>query len=98
MYYLRTSPAVNPINFGIDIDDLKRLTGMNSVDELISHSIADANIFKKRKRENSGSDKSTDSDSNKNNNQENEENDDDKPIMCKYIPGKVAEGCFMCSS
>jgi len=98
MYYLRTSPAVNPINFGIDIDDLKRLTGMNSVDELISHSIADANIFKKRKRENSGSDKSTDSDLNKNNNQENEENDDDKPIMCKYIPGKVAEGCFMCSS
>lgn len=26
MYYLRTAPAVNPIQFGIDIDDTKRLT------------------------------------------------------------------------
>jgi len=110
MYYLRTSPAVNPINFGIDIDDLKRLTGMNSVDELISHSIADANIFKKRKRENSGSDKSTDSNLNEDdktkltkltkltNDEDSEEDEEEKPVMCKYIPGKVAEGCFMCSS
>ena len=76
MYYLRTSPAVNPINFGIDIDDLKRLTGMNSVDELIEHSISDANIFKKKTKE----------------------NNDDKPLMCKYIPGRNAEGCLVCSS
>lgn len=105
MYYLRTSPAVNPINFGIDIDDLKRLTGMNSVDELISHSIADANIIKKRKREDSGSDKSTDSGLNKEKNEDESVNenesvneDESKPVMCKYIPGRVAEGCFMCSS
>jgi ribonucleoside-diphosphate reductase subunit M1 len=85
MYYLRTSPAVNPINFGIDIDDLKRLTGLNSVDELIAHSISDANIIKKRKR----------NDSDKSNKSEEEET---PTLMCKYIPGKSAEGCFMCSS
>ncbi len=92
MYYLRTSSAVNPINFGIDIDDLKRLTGMNSVDELIRHSISDANIIKKRKI--SGSDKSTDSvDSDSI-----ESDQPDEPLMCKYIPGKSAEGCLVCSS
>jgi len=89
MYYLRTSPAVNPINFGIDIDDLKRLTGMNSVDELIEHSISDANIIKKRKREPSDSDKL---------NNEEVEVEKPKPVMCKYTPGRSAEGCFVCSS
>lgn len=83
MYYLRTSPAVNPINFGIDIDDLKRLTGLNSVDELIEHSISDANIMKRKLN--------NDSD----NNQKNQE---EKSLMCKYIPGRNLEGCFMCSS
>lgn len=85
MYYLRTSPAVNPINFGIDIDDLKRLTGLNSVDELIEHSISDANIMK-RKHKNSESDKSNDN------------NQDEQSMMCKYIPGRSAEGCLMCGS
>jgi ribonucleoside-diphosphate reductase alpha chain len=59
MYYLRTSPAVNPINFGIDIDDLKRLTGLESVEELIKNSISDANIMTKKQKLND--DKSTDS-------------------------------------
>ena len=27
MYYYRSLPAINPINFGIDVDDIKRLTG-----------------------------------------------------------------------
>jgi ribonucleoside-diphosphate reductase subunit M1 len=97
MYYLRTSPAVNPINFGIDIDDLKRLTGMSSVEELISHSIADSNVVISRKKENSTSDNSTDSNSTDSNSIDSSE-EEEKPLMCKYIPGKVAEGCFMCSS
>jgi len=37
MYYLRTTPAVNPIQFGIDIDDIKRLTGNTDVLSLISN-------------------------------------------------------------
>lgn len=33
MYYYRTTPAVNPIKFGIDIDDVKRLTNDDTVIE-----------------------------------------------------------------
>jgi ribonucleoside-diphosphate reductase alpha subunit len=87
MYYLRTSPAVNPINFGIDIDDLKRLTGLNSVEELIKNSIADANIVKKRKHKDSD-EKSTDLDN----------KEEEKPVVCKYYPGRKMEECMVCSS
>ena len=31
MYYYRSLPAINPINFGIDVDDIKRLTGKDIV-------------------------------------------------------------------
>lgn len=31
MYYYRSLPAINPINFGIDINDIKRLTGSDMV-------------------------------------------------------------------
>ena len=94
MYYLRTSPAVNPINFGIDIDDLKRLTGLNSVEELIQNSIADANIASsKRKR----TDNSTSSEEEKTE-EKKKEKSEEQPKMCKYIPGKRAEGCESCGS
>jgi ribonucleotide reductase alpha subunit len=82
MYYLRTSPAVNPINFGIDIDDLKRLTGLESVEELIKNSISDANIMTKKQKLNDD-DKSSDS---------------NEFIACKYDPTKSAEGCMSCGS
>jgi len=90
MYYLRTSPAVNPINFGIDIDDLKRLTGMNSVEELIQNSIADANIASTKRKRNENSNSSNDNEDNNDN--------EEKPVMCKYIPGRSVEGCMVCSS
>lgn len=94
MYYLRTSPAVNPINFGIDIDDLKRLTGMDSVEDLISHSIIDANSgnqttltpeTKRKRNENSNS-------------SEDSEQKEEKPIVCKYVRGQVPADCLVCSS
>ena len=90
MYYLRTSPAVNPINFGIDIDDLKRLTGINSVEELIQNSIADANIASTKRKRNENSNSSNDNEDNNDN--------EEKPVMCKYIPGRNTEGCMVCSS
>ncbi len=86
MYYLRTSPAVNPINFGIDIDDLKRLTGMSSVEELIQNSIADANIITKKRKINDDGDNDGDNDNGK------------KFVTCKYDPSKSAEGCLSCGS
>ena len=35
MYYYRSLPAINPINFGIDVDDIKRLTNKDSISEFI---------------------------------------------------------------
>ena len=90
MYYLRTSPAVNPINFGIDIDDLKRLTGLNSVEELIQNSIADANIASTKRKRNQNSDSSDDI--------KNEEDKEEKPIVCRYVRGQAPADCLVCSS
>jgi ribonucleoside-diphosphate reductase alpha chain len=36
MYYYRSLPAVNPINFGIDVSDIKRLTGKDTTIEMIT--------------------------------------------------------------
>ena len=92
MYYLRTSPAVNPINFGIDIDDLKRLTGLNSVEELIQNSIADANIASTKRKRNDNSDSSGD------NNGDSEEKKEEKPMVCRYVRGQAPADCLVCSS
>lgn len=35
MYYYRSLPAINPINFGIDVDDIKRLTGKDVTIEML---------------------------------------------------------------
>jgi len=103
MYYLRTSPAVNPINFGIDIDDLKRLTGLNSVEELIQNSIADANIASSKRKRNENSNSSSEEQpekktEEKKGGQGGQGGQEEQPRMCKYIPGKRAEGCESCGS
>jgi ribonucleoside-diphosphate reductase alpha chain len=89
MYYLRTSPAVNPINFGIDIDDLKRLTGMNSVEEVIQNSIADSNIASTKRKRNENSNSSNDDDNKKT---------EEKPLVCRYVRGQAPADCLVCSS
>lgn len=80
MYYLRTNPSVNPISFGIDINDIKRLTGSRNALEIIHESYKLNNIQEPPKTEDI-------------------EQEIEPPIkMCKYIPGKKAEGCEMCGS
>jgi ribonucleoside-diphosphate reductase alpha subunit len=96
MYYLRTSPAVNPINFGIDIDDLKRLTGLNSVEELIQNSISDANIITGKRKRNENSNSSEDK--NDENGEENKQKDEEKPLVCRYVRGQAPADCLVCSS
>lgn len=91
MYYLRTSPAVNPINFGIDIDDLKRLTGMSSVEELIQNSIADANIITSKRKRNDNSNSSGEGDNK-------EDKEEEKPMVCRYVRGQAPADCLVCSS
>ena len=78
MYYLRTTPAVSPIQFGIDVADIIRLTGKSGVTDLIMDH-CDINLDEievKMKKSNDG---------------------DVGGVMCKYIPGKSAEGCESCS-
>jgi ribonucleotide reductase alpha subunit len=84
MYYLRSAPAVNPINFGIDIDDIKRLTGKESIEEIVTTTYTSNAINTKK---------------NDDNQEDVDDGQEEQPVkMCKYIPGKNAEGCFMCSS
>ena len=73
MYYLHSNPAVNPINFGIDIDDIKRLKKINSLNDIIN--IGKTNDTKTEQSSSPQLSK-----------------------MCKWIPGRKAEGCEMCSS
>ncbi|MBM3204191.1 ribonucleoside-diphosphate reductase subunit alpha [Candidatus Woesearchaeota archaeon] len=68
MYYLRSTSAVNPLQFGIDINEIIRLTGKSNPMELIQN---DYGLNKKEEPE---------------------------VKICKFIPGKSAEGCLMCSS
>lgn len=93
MYYLRTSPAVNPINFGIDIDDLKRLTGLSSVEELIQNSIADANIITNKRKRNENSNSSNDEEE-----KNKESKEEEKPMVCRYVRGQAPAECLVCSS
>jgi len=51
MYYLRTNPSVNPISFGIDINDIKRLTGSKNALEIIHESYKLNNIQEPPKTE-----------------------------------------------
>jgi ribonucleoside-diphosphate reductase alpha subunit len=87
MYYLHTNPAVNPINFGIDINDVKRLKGISSLKELVDlHMDNSSNkVNDETKRINGGVNGGT--------------NGEEPPVKtCKFTPGKRAEGCEMCSS
>jgi ribonucleoside-diphosphate reductase alpha subunit len=70
MYYLHSNPAVNPIQFGIDIEDIKRLKNYTTLEEIIGFT--------------------------KSNNNQIKESESTK--MCKWTPGKKAEGCDVCSS
>ena len=46
MYYYRSVPAVNPIAFGVDVDDIMRLTGnINLIDTIMGGDKKDEDIF-----------------------------------------------------
>ena len=87
MYYLHSNPAVNPIQFGIDIEDIKRLTGFSSLEDIIGLNNKDTK------------DNSTDISEVTLKRKNDEPEYTEQPVkMCKWTPGKKAEGCDMCSS
>lgn len=73
MYYMRGAPAVNPIQFGIDMNEMLRLSGFTNIKEYLE---SQTNAKKRQ------------------------EHTEQKQIvkMCKFVPGKKAEGCEMCSA
>lgn len=103
MYYYRSLPAINPINFGIDVDDIKRLTGRDI--NTGSYNIINKDDLNKQKNLNN--------DNNlgiifKNKNgpasnitvvstsfvAESENNGE----YCKWVPGMKLEDCLECGS
>jgi ribonucleoside-diphosphate reductase subunit M1 len=74
MYYMRGAPAVNPIQFGIDMTEMLRLSGFSNIKEYL-----EAQTNSKKRQIQTESQKLTSK-------------------ICKYVPGKKAEGCEMCSS
>lgn len=92
MYYLRTTPAVNPIQFGIDIIDILRLTKTKSIVELLGsgYNIDPSSLpddIKMSLPDELKAKLLTD------------EKEEVKEVkMCKFIPGKIAEGCESCSA
>ena len=89
MYYLRSSPSVNPTQFGIDIADLMRLTGKTSVLDIINENF-DLNNQNGTENVKSNDEKSISIDK-----MDKKEIPADK--VCRYMPGKSSEGCLMCS-
>uniref|UniRef100_A0A6C0ECF2 ribonucleoside-diphosphate reductase n=1 Tax=viral metagenome TaxID=1070528 RepID=A0A6C0ECF2_9ZZZZ len=94
MYYLRSKSAVNPINFGIDIDDIKRLTEYKTVEDLLCATYG-ITLDKDKVNEEILSTygigdkepKRTDADSDKK-----------ETRVCKWSAGKKIEDCLVCGS
>ncbi len=93
MYYYRSQPAVNPISFGIDVNDIQRLTGKSGVIDMISDSynITDSNEIIE----------STTTQILKKNITMSEVSASKKQLInqyCKWKPGIKTEDCLSCGS
>jgi ribonucleotide reductase alpha subunit len=86
MYYLRTTPAVNPIQFGIDISDLMRLSGVTNAIDLIN---SDYNIISSKSLDVKIQIVEQSADTTL-------EEDDDDPWSCPVDP-EERKKCTMCS-
>jgi len=100
IYYYRTLPAINPINFGITVDDIKELLGKSDIVDLL---IKKYDIGSDSKSDNSITNndkekidttlqiqvKKKDDNTNTNANKKN---------MCKWRPGMKLEDCLSCGS
>ena len=95
MYYLRSASAVNPINFGIDINDIKLLTGSNNILDIINNS------YYIKKNINDINDIDKIDNVNKTNNKTNNNSEDidlEETLLCPFMPGQKPDGCLICGS
>lgn len=96
MYYYRSSPAVNPISFGIDVNDIQRLTGKTNVIDMIQDSYdieSEHTVDKEKEQKTYIVKKKIQTDSYPEPNNSNNE-----VKMCKWKPGMKLEDCLECGS
>jgi len=92
MYYLRGTPAVDPVSFGIDVNDIKRLTNNLDPVKAIKDNYATTKLRNRLLERKENSEEPID-----NTYDNNDDNDSsEETVMCKYDPSKKAEGCLMC--
>jgi ribonucleotide reductase alpha subunit len=96
MYYLRGTPAVDPVNFGIDVNDIKRLTNNLDPVKAIKDNYATTKLRNRLFERKENSETNSDEPVNNDNDPVDDNNDNEETVMCKYDPNKNAEGCLMC--
>lgn len=85
MYYLRSRPSVDPIQFGIDIEEVNKLTNAFGVKEENLPVLIKKETLKDMPKEGQEDPK--------------QEDEDEEPVrMCKFRPGQKIEGCDVCSA
>jgi ribonucleotide reductase alpha subunit len=95
MYYYRSLPAINPINFGIDIDDIKRLTGRD-VNIGGYNNVTRENVVHVQKIEKSLI--TQDDDPKKKQKNPSHTIKSDTGLFCSWKPGMKLEDCLECGS
>ena len=104
MYYYRSLPAINPINFGIDVEDIKRLTGRDATVDMITGSynidIDRDNERAEKKRSNKANSKEKNTVETKVVAKKKVQDGDETPdsTYCKWKPGVKRDECDSCGA
>jgi ribonucleoside-diphosphate reductase alpha chain len=95
IYYYRSLPAINPINFGIDVDDIKRLTGNDTSIDMISKSY---NMDEDESNSSQTNRLTTDDGKGKKKNIKKHQTVQKNDGLCKSRPGVKISDCISCGS
>lgn len=98
MYYLRTLATVNPIQFGIDISDVMRLTDNTDILSLVMSGVGGNDAVKTTKSALTTVSTEMVSAVAVSTETTVAEETENGEKMCPYIPGKKMEGCLSCGS
>jgi ribonucleotide reductase alpha subunit len=85
MYYLRSRPSVDPIQFGIDLEEVNKLTNAFGIKDETVPLLIKKETVKEMPKEGQET-------------PEAEKLEEEEPVrMCKFRPGQKIEGCDVCS-
>jgi ribonucleotide reductase alpha subunit len=100
IYYYRTLAAINPISFGIDVDDIKRLTGKSSSRDMITggYNIDNIDNINNSYLSNDNMKNIHVTKKNKLIVESEQQLNSVKPGYCKWKPGMKLEDCLSCGA